>query len=49
MKEYRVYVRGIKNRLEKLPADKFQPGLKTFDELISSIEIDSNTDKLIQQ
>ena len=47
MREYRAYVLGIRNKLEKFPADKFEPNLKLFDELIRSIEIDANTDKLI--
>jgi len=47
MREYRAYARSIGLKLERLPAEKFQPNLKLFDELITSIEIDANADKLM--
>jgi len=49
MREYRAYARSIGLKLERLPAEKFQPNLKLFDELITSIEIDANADKLMKQ
>ncbi len=49
MREYRAYVRTISNKLEKLPPDKFQPSLKLFDDLITSIEVDGNADRLMKQ
>ncbi len=49
MREYRAYVRTISNKLEKLPAEKFQPSLKLFDDLITSIEVDANADRLMKQ
>jgi hypothetical protein len=49
MKEYRAYVRTISNTLEKLPSDKFQPRLKLFDDLLTSLEVDANSDKMIKQ
>jgi hypothetical protein len=49
MRQYRAYVRTISNKLEKLPPDKFQPSLKLFDDLITSIEVDGNADRLMKQ
>ena len=39
MREYRAYVNKIRAQLEQLPAERFQPGLVSFDELIKSIKI----------
>lgn len=39
VKQYVAYIAGVKVRLEKLPPAKFQPSLKLFDELLSSLEV----------
>jgi hypothetical protein len=36
---YKDYVRSITTRLEKLPADKFRPALRHFEEMIASIRV----------
>lgn len=38
-KEYRKYISKITKRLEELPNDKYEPNLKYFEEIISSLEI----------
>lgn len=39
-KRYKDYVSKITTRLEKLPADKYEPNLKYFEEIISSLKIE---------
>jgi len=39
MKEYHAYTANIREKLDALTPEKFQPSLKSFDDLIGSIEI----------
>lgn len=43
-KSYEQYVAKITARLETLPPDEFQPGLRSFEQIISTLKIE-NTDK----
>jgi hypothetical protein len=38
-REYRAYVQEMKGRLDRLPAQKFEPSLELYDQLLKSIEI----------
>ncbi len=40
LKQYKNYISKITKRLENLPADKFEPNLNYFEEMISSLKIE---------
>ena len=38
-REYRAYVQGVKRRIDQFPAQKFEPSLEVYDQVLKSIEI----------